>query len=115
MITTIPAYLPVDPYDRGSSLGISFEDYRCLARTALSMPRDTMGIYKLGSETCALDIYHGNRCLTIQVNSRLGHLCLLLSADLDSTDDPLCILSVGNSEDDWKRLGQIARKQIGHA
>jgi hypothetical protein len=107
-------YVSVAPDECGSSFpGISFEDYRMLAKTALSVPSDFMGIYPFAeSEGCALDIFSGNRCLTIQVNSTLGHLCLLLSANIDCGDDPLCILSVGNSSSDWRGLGETARREI---
>jgi hypothetical protein len=116
MTTELPNYMAVSLQENGSSFpGVSFDDYRMLARTALSVTRDvstTMAIYKLPESGCCLDIFTANRCLTIQVNSSLGSLCLLLSADIDSADEPLCILSVSNTEDDWRRLSQMAKRAL---
>jgi hypothetical protein len=116
MTSTIPNYLDVSPSERGESFGgrISIRDYRMLAHAALYATQAIdvfMGIYPL-DDGCGLDIWSGNRCLTIQVDSKLGHLCLLLLADIDSIDDPLCILSVDNSEESWRRLAHMAGKEL---
>ena len=114
MTSTLPDYVAVSPDESGVNFGVSFEDYRMLARTALSVTQRreaTMGIYPLDGG-CALDIWSRNRCLTIEVNSEAGQLVLRLAADIDCGDEPLCILSVGNSDDDWRRLGQMARKAL---
>ena len=115
MTETIPNYVNVAPNENGSSFrGISFNDYRMLARTALSVTADvpkTMGIYKPDTGGCALDIFTADKCLTIQINSALKQIALL-AADLDSPDGPLCVLSVSNTKADWDRLGQMARKEL---
>jgi hypothetical protein len=113
--TLPPAYLTLEPRERGTSLGISFQNYRMLARSALTITRElsaTMGVYRVGSAGCALDIWVKNRCLTIQINSELKCLLLLLFEDLDSGEMPICILSVSDSQEDWKRLQQVAHRAL---
>lgn len=112
--SVLPAYVEVAPHECGQNLNVTFDDYRMLARTALSVTRDreaTMGIYSC-DDGCALDIFSGNRCLTIQVNSQSGQLALWLAADIDRGDDPLCLLRVGHADKDWRQLGRLARKAI---
>jgi hypothetical protein len=114
MTSALPDYLEVAPDECGVNLGLSFADYRMLAKTALAVTqaRETvMGIYPLEGG-CALDIWSRNRCLTIVVNSQASQLALWLAANIDCGDDPLCILNVGNSVDDWRQLGRLARKAI---
>jgi hypothetical protein len=114
MTTALPAYVEVACDERGQTLNVTFDDYRMLARTALAVTaaRETvMGIYSCDGG-CALDIWSGNRCLTIQVNSEAGQLGLWLAADIDCGDNPLCILSVGNTDAEWQCLSRMARKAI---
>jgi hypothetical protein len=79
--TLLPNYLMLTLAERGDSLGISFEDYRLLARTALGATHDVsvlMAIYRLPEFGCALDIWNGQRCLTIRINPTAQALHLLL-------------------------------------
>ena len=50
MTSSLPTYVDVAPHECGVNFGVSFEDYRMLARTALSVTQRreaTMGIYPL--------------------------------------------------------------------
>jgi hypothetical protein len=115
MTTELPNYVAVAPNECGKSFGLSVADYRMLAVTALDVTREVeaaMSMYKLpDSAGCALDVVSDDCCLTIQVNSALEQITLW-RADLDSPTGPLCVLSVGNTEDDWRRLSQMARKAL---
>jgi hypothetical protein len=111
--TELPEYLTEIQRESIPSLNISWEDYRALARNALritQMVPSTMGIYKTGTGV-ALDIWSGRKCLTIRIDSDLNHICLLLAENIDSPET-LCILSLDNSEDDWRRLSDLARREI---
>ena len=113
-VAMLPNYIAVAPCERGSSFGVSFNDYRKLAGLALGITHNrdaTMAIYKPDSGGAALDIFTEHCQLTIIVNSLRGYIGLLCS-DLDSIDNPLCLLSVENCDDGWRRLGHMARKEI---
>jgi hypothetical protein len=107
-----PEYLHLKADERGEGLGISWDDYRALARTALKVIKDIpyeMGIYRW-PEGAALDIWSGDRCLTIQINSAAKELSLF-RAEMDGAG-VICLLTVSNSEEDWRELGRIARREI---
>jgi len=117
MIEALPDYVNVERWEAGASFSLPFGTYRRLCATALTViegiPDHFMAIYRLpGDAGCALDIFTGDRCLTVQINCQAKQLALFLNSDLDSPLDPACILSVGNSHEDWKRLGQMARTEI---
>ena len=112
MTSTIPSYISVAPYERGASFSVSFDDYRWLARTALSITSNldaTMGIYAIEGG-CSLDIFTEESQLTIQVNSTRGQISLYC-ADLDSTE-PICLCAASNSDEDWKLLCSLARNEV---
>jgi len=69
-----------------------------------------MGIYPLDGG-CALDIFTEDCQLIIQVDSRLGQISLQC-ADLNSVEAPIYLFTASNSDEDWCRLGQMARKEI---
>jgi hypothetical protein len=95
----LPAYVDIASTETGLGLGLSFESYRFLARTALGIIEGlsvTMGTYKTPSGCVALDIFSCDKLLTIEINSKLGSLALF-ACDLDSAEEPQCILSVGDS------------------
>jgi hypothetical protein len=72
--TTIPNYVAVTRDESGANLGLSFDEYRRLARTALAVTQDretVMGIYRC-DQGCALDIFSARHLVTIQVNSESG-------------------------------------------
>ena len=108
----LPEYVNVAPYEYGSSFGLSWEDYRSLARTALGIIKDfpaTMGIYPLDGGGCILDIFTNDCQLIIQVDSKRGQISLHC-ADLDSVEGPVSVLTASNSEADWKLLGEMGPK-----
>ncbi len=37
---------------------------------------------------------------------------MLFAGELDSPEPPFCLLSLSNAEDDWKCLGDAARKEL---
>ena len=117
-LPTIPAYVneSIAPSERGLSFGISFDDYRWLAGTSLAvtdnLPMAEIGIYKRDSDSgVAVDIWAANYLLTIEVNSVLGTIALF-STNLDSVEEPVCLLSLSSTEENWKHLGQVARKEL---
>ena len=109
-----PSYLTVQPWERGRSLGIDSETFRCLARTSLAIIEGIsghfMGIYRAECG-CCLDIFSAHQLFTIRIDSEAKQLALFLS-DLDSTTPPLCIFSGSNAPDGWRELGRTARKEI---
>jgi hypothetical protein len=115
MIEASPDYVTVAPEERGVSFGLSFQDWRMLATTALGLTQSEgafMGIYVLPEiKGCFLDIFTADKCLTIQINSEAKQIALL-SVDLDSIAKATCLLSVANSSEGWKQLGQMARSEI---
>ena len=119
MNTMLPNYIAVAPYEIGTSFNVSFFDYRWLARTALAVIQDhddaSMSIYKLpDSQGCGLDIWSTNCGLTIEIDSSLGVISLY-HVDLDSTENPRCLLSLSSTENNWRQLGALARKEIEKA
>jgi hypothetical protein len=114
--TLPPNYLSLSPWERGTSLNISFQTYRWLAVNALAITRDNpsfMGIYVTESG-CCLDIFASTKCLTIKIDSRAQSLCLFLAENLDSPEVPTCILSIENSNAGWSQLTETAKFQLSH-
>ena len=99
-------------------MNVDGESYGHLARTALAITRDVpsfMGIYCLPEiKGCALDIFIEEKCLTIVINCEAQAIALYLSPDLDSSAPPCCLLSVGNSREDWHMLKEMAKAQLSH-
>jgi hypothetical protein len=60
-----------------------------------------MGIYRTESGNVALDIWSNRVVLTIEINPALNQLGLHC-CDLDSPDEPVCIFSGSNSQEDWR-------------
>ena len=98
-------------------MNLDRETYAHLASSALSIIRQTpafMGIYCLPDiKGCALDIFIEEKCLTIVINCEAQTIALYLSPDLDSPA-PCCLISVGNSREDWHRLKEMAKAQLSH-
>jgi hypothetical protein len=117
MIEALPDYVNVERWETGASFSLPFGTYRRLCATALTViegvPDSFMGIYRLPGEAgCALDIWTSDRCLTVQIIPKVKQLALFLYSDLDSSLESMCILSVSNSDEDWRRLGRMARTEI---
>ena len=96
-VETLPEYLNVSEGEQGDSLGIDFETYRHLARTALAIIREefwTMGIYR-HSEGCGLDIFAERICLTILVDVSENRLSLFVCPLDTPFAEALCLLQVG--------------------
>lgn len=111
---TLPNYVAVSREETGENFNLSWDDYRRLAKTALVVTENletVMGVYRCDGG-CALDIWCGQRCLTIQVDSELGSVSLWLAADIDCGLDPLCLFRSGNSAKEWNQLTRFARKAI---
>jgi hypothetical protein len=110
-----PVYLDVSEGETGRSFGLDFQTYRLLARTSLSViqnvPNHFMGIYRAG-ECVSLDIWGTAALLTICIDSGANRLELFLCDDLDSPQEPVCILSTDNSLSGWRTLGQLARAEM---
>jgi hypothetical protein len=108
-VETLPEYLSLGKNETGTSLNISFECYRYLARTALAITKDMdrlMAVYR-NERGCVLDIFLPGCCLSICIDSQAKALQLWTS-DLDSGDPPICLLSVDDSEESWRRLKDLA-------
>jgi hypothetical protein len=109
----LPTYLSLALSERGERLGIDFHTYRQLVHTVFGVIEpplpSLMAIYRTDCG-CALDIFSSAKCLTLSINSTAKQLCLF-SCDLDSTQER-CLVSLSTSVEDWKRLGEIARKEI---
>ena len=108
--TLPPAYLTLEPCERGTSLGISFEDFRHLARTALAITKDIPGSFMAVYRTeggCILDLLLRHHCLSIQVSSR-SHEVSLFAAGLDSAEAAVCLFAGSNCPEDWRALQNCA-------
>ena len=116
-IETLPEYLSLEEDERGDSLGLDWESYRYLARTALRITAGheaMMGIYRLANgQGCALDLWFAGAtdCLTIVVNFAENQLCLL-SSPMDSAAGVSCLLNADNSDKSWRKLLRLARQEI---
>jgi hypothetical protein len=102
-VQTLPQYLSVSQDERGDSFGLSWDDYRHLARSALAIIQEerlTMGLYRF-DQGAALDIFGESNCLT-----------LVVSENQDSGAGAICLLTVDNCEEGWRKLVKLAREEI---
>ena len=111
-----PEYLQLTTAKRGHHLlGIDFETYRHLARTALAITTDLddlfMGVYRL-EQGCALDLFASKDCLTIVIDAAQEQLALWLCPMDAPSAQAVCLLQVESSPEGWRQLGARAREEI---
>jgi hypothetical protein len=108
----LPAYLHLDAMAQAETVvGLDFETYRHLGRTALliikGVPGTMMGIYRIGDSGCGLDIWFATHCLTILID-RQANILQLACSDLDLATPTICLLNTDNSKHSWQVLLQAA-------
>ena len=115
MIADIPQYENLETYERGGTFHLDFESYRHLARTALGITHGLdafMAIYKLPeSHGAGLDIWSNERYLMISIDATANEISLF-ACGIDSAAPIPCLVVADNSAASWRRLGQIARKEL---
>jgi hypothetical protein len=113
-VETFPEYLSIGEQERGDSLGLDFDSYRRLARTALAIIQEerlTMGLYRVDG-CAALDIFGQTNCLTILIDSAANELSLVGCLMDVPFGNAVCLLTVENSEKGWRKLLRLAREEI---
>jgi hypothetical protein len=111
----LPPYIDIAPDERGQSLGLSVETFRCLAITALSIT----GAYKAGPSTMAIFKKSGSVWLHIFLVDHLLILGIhrdntisLFATHLDSTAEPTCLALGDGGKESWHKLCETAKQLI---